>query len=1656
MGRTIAKKIRGMSLWGKVGLVLAFTLIASAIIWHSPMLSQALAPGDGKVVYGVSANTTPQFRDYVKASNLFGAQTATVVGGTPVVVKEAASSKRNEHIAGYVTSAGQLYIMRWNGTAWSNEWNIAVGGTGANGRRFDIAYENLSGDAVVAYSANVAGTNELRYRVWNGTTWTAATNLDAARITGIPYWVKMESRPGTDEIAMITSDANSDLTAMIWNGTAWGSEPTAALSATLEIIAAAGDADCFDLAYETTSGDLLIAWADAVGANGTNGVRYATRTAAGTWTLNLTPATFLDDATNLDLASDPNSNYILFASIGNAGADLQYGAWDGAAWVNNTANADAAATAPVAGSHNVACGWLKSGATTRGVVVYTDATTTVIDWAVYTPGTGFTVQTDFTPTAKGINRQIEISQDPFNTDRLMVVLSDANSDLWAKSLVMDATPAFTWSDTEGGAALNATLTGITAQAFSYAYDRYVPQVVVTGLADYPAAASVTQGQTNNAMLKFQLATNTGTATWSGGKLDKIGTNANLGDVTFKIFKDTENTGTFTPATDTQIGTGSFSAATGQSYTLTTNQTLSTTNQWYFIVYDVIDTAATATTVGARIADNTYFTADIATGSVTSTSSTASTINASAVTASGLADYPAPASVQQAQSNVGMLKFQLAANYGTATWSGGLLDKIGTNANLADATFKIYKDANANGTLEAATDTVIGTGSFSAATGQSYTLTTAQTITTTASPWYFIAYDIPASAQTATTVGARMAAGTTYLTFTKGALNAIALTSSGTPTINAGTCTAAAPTVSLGTSGTVKPGLSKIYTLSITNNDSSFCGSTTFTIAVGSETGNTASFVLPSTLGAVSTGALAPGATYNTTFTVQAQSGATEGHTLTSTVNVTDAVSHGALPGSGNVTTTVTVWEDSPLLHNSNRKLPSSAKWANWNFKWGIPGGKYGGFTCATCHIPDTTNIKAIRSSITAPLGNWSSSGTAAVQVSFKNVTGMGNDAGGHAASQRICEVCHSRNTHHNYNTAKNSDALDHNNRLDCAGCHPHNKGFIGEGESSGGSACTSCHNAGGFSSGMKGASNYHHYMNSTDGTTAPVVAQPANMGGAADTNRTCLMCHVDHNIFRPDLNAANGGRGKNLRADISTAPVVGDPSTYTNTDFLNDATKNGGICISCHRTEQTNMGYAQPEGDVKTIAIPFKNSTTASQVSAYNVSAHGGKYTFASYSSLPQYTGQQYTDTSTFSGTGTSAFVANCGKCHNDNMNPKSGVNGQKSTVKFGLHTSSTAHYLTSFGLSASQTEGANFCFRCHGNLPVRSTATPSNTYLTANQTQYDWYSSVRMGPRTKNIYADYNDPLLTVKHKVQDPAYVGKHHPAETRADISANKHVTCDDCHNHHASKPGLHIKGVRNLAPALTGARGVQKPISTAWLPAWSAPVFADELVPVEEEWQVCFKCHSNYNTNLTGWNASWNNVAIEFNPRNPAGHAVIGFSRIPAAQPINFKAGSGLTKTSILTCTDCHLSSYDTSKSSIYPSGGHASKNTLLLKGNYDPNLDSRVTTGGPAEMCAVCHDANAYGITTLDPGGTTVSGFSSGTNNMHLEHAFRQGIATYKCAECHSARIHGWKRRGMIVLTGDPAPYLQGGSDHIAGWVQNTSAYVQGNCTGGTGACSAHP
>ncbi|MEA1980928.1 MAG: hypothetical protein U9N54_08140, partial [candidate division Zixibacteria bacterium] len=197
---------------------------------------------------------------------------------------------------------------------------------------------------------------------------------------------------------------------------------------------------------------------------------------------------------------------------------------------------------------------------------------------------------------------------------------------------------------------------------------------------------------------------------------------------------------------------------------------------------------------------------------------------------------------------------------------------------------------------------------------------------------------------------------------------------------------------------------------------------------------------------------------------------------------------------------------------------------------------HSGQTCVTCHTPHgSSNIYMVRETITTPNSGdqsvlFKTLGTgdpynSPDPVAGSNTHGAMADAS-NAVYTEVCEVCH---TTTKYYRNDGSQPSSHNHDVeDCkSACHTHADGFLpGAGsEPSGGDGC-GCHSSI-YNPMNSSTSSYHHQINSdnADYTTS---------------SKTCLMCHVNHDIFRDDVNSGVGAtRAANLRIDITSSVVQG-------------------------------------------------------------------------------------------------------------------------------------------------------------------------------------------------------------------------------------------------------------------------------------------------------------------------------------------------------------------------------------------------------------------------------------------------------------------------------------------------------------------------------------
>lgn len=231
---------------------------------------------------------------------------------------ESGTVRKNEKILAVLNSGLDINVQVSNGLSWSSVIELVDITTNANYRCFDVAYESNSGDALIAYFNDSSGDKIPKYRIWNGSGWSA--EQDTLNIgTDDIYWVVLASNPNSDEILMVTLNATNGIWAQVWDGDLWGNAQL------IDIAASHTMYQCFDAVYESQSGFGFIVWAN-------NSIDLKSRRWKGNWTEAEKVWSRAKGIVHfVKLAAEPNTNYILAAEL-NSISQINATTWNGNSW----------------------------------------------------------------------------------------------------------------------------------------------------------------------------------------------------------------------------------------------------------------------------------------------------------------------------------------------------------------------------------------------------------------------------------------------------------------------------------------------------------------------------------------------------------------------------------------------------------------------------------------------------------------------------------------------------------------------------------------------------------------------------------------------------------------------------------------------------------------------------------------------------------------------------------------------------------------------------------------------------------------------------------------------------------------------------------------------------------------------------------------------------------------------------------------------------------------------------------------------------------------------------------------------------------------------------------------------------------------------------
>ncbi len=386
--------------------------------------SRPSGPADGILCYAEGTLAYPRYYKTTSAGASWtgpsNANTAastiywTVLRTCPVI--------RNEKLLGTLSSNGAIYIQRWDGVseAWQTpELLTTIAGADAVYRPFDIAYEQNSGKAIVVYRSSVGG--QVYYRVWSSTaaTWLIPATALTVGGTGLIRWVRLEPRPATDEIMLVTLDANNDIYAYYWNGTTWIN------NVLLTASAYTSSRQCYDIAFEQTSGRCMVFFSDT----GSSYDHYYRIYTPGTgWNSNATgPAITTTGINWVKLASErvSGSNRIAMTWL-DIDSDWIVSVWNGSSWVDSS---EISTTMDANTTRLVDIAWEKDTGECLTVGVVSAAPARYPSYSIWSSGSGWSALTQYTGYDLGNNtdlRWLQLVPDP-NSNKMVLIGSNAGS-----------------------------------------------------------------------------------------------------------------------------------------------------------------------------------------------------------------------------------------------------------------------------------------------------------------------------------------------------------------------------------------------------------------------------------------------------------------------------------------------------------------------------------------------------------------------------------------------------------------------------------------------------------------------------------------------------------------------------------------------------------------------------------------------------------------------------------------------------------------------------------------------------------------------------------------------------------------------------------------------------------------------------------------------------------------------------------------------------------------------------------------------------------------------------------------------------------------------------------------------------------------------------
>ena len=369
------------------------------------------APGSDMAIW--SASAAPEYSEW--DGSAFGTTQSGVTQSIRWRIMQGASSPtRDEKIVIGVETGGEISGELWNGSTWDKTDMTSLAYVNQTyWWGCEVAYESQSGDALLVWSGGNTYSNQLRYQIWDGSSWSSPANI-AAYTGTTPYQIKLAASPNSDEMVVVVNDASEADWALVWDGSSWGDQIQLATATT-------DDRTDINVAYEQQSGNAMVTY-----GNGDGNVRYQIWDGSS-WSgeSSLAPPAGPSGYTRwTTLASDRNSDRILLG-VQSSDPDGWVAIWDGTSWGDQELLTASSLVLDIGTAPNLAVAFEQNSG--DAVVAYGRSNQNVFFYRTHSSGSGWSSEQIGTNVGNNTN-SIGLFADP-TSDEMMLIVQDNNQDL---------------------------------------------------------------------------------------------------------------------------------------------------------------------------------------------------------------------------------------------------------------------------------------------------------------------------------------------------------------------------------------------------------------------------------------------------------------------------------------------------------------------------------------------------------------------------------------------------------------------------------------------------------------------------------------------------------------------------------------------------------------------------------------------------------------------------------------------------------------------------------------------------------------------------------------------------------------------------------------------------------------------------------------------------------------------------------------------------------------------------------------------------------------------------------------------------------------------------------------------------------------------------